>query len=155
MTKIHGHRGFRGRYPENSIKGFIEAKKAGVDAIELDIVVSKDLELIVNHDPWLKSGAYMINKMGEVPDYDVNLFEKTFEEISQYALGTKKNINFLDQIPFPHQIPSFKDVVSHPQLQNTYWNIEIKSDDKWYGEYQPQPNKLANLVHDFILKNKF
>ena len=26
MIQIHGHRGFRGAYPENSIKGFIEAK---------------------------------------------------------------------------------------------------------------------------------
>lgn len=152
MTEIHGHRGFRGRYPENSIKGFIEAKKLGVDAIELDLVVSKDLQLIVNHDPWLKAGTFMINKTGEVPEEDINLFEKTSDQIATYALGTKRNLNFPEQTPFPHYAPTFKEVVSHADLQNTFWNIEIKSNEEWYDTYQPQPAVLAQLVFDFIKK---
>lgn len=153
MTQIHGHRGFRGLHPENSIKGFIEAKKLKVDAIELDLVVTKDLQLIVNHDPWLKEGQYMINKTGEVPEETVNLFEKTRDEINQYALGTKRNLNFPEQIPAAHQISSFKDVVEHVELQNVFWNIEIKSNSKWYGDYQPESKEYAALVHEFILNN--
>jgi glycerophosphoryl diester phosphodiesterase len=152
LSNIHGHRGFRGKYPENSIKGFIEAKKVRVDAIELDVVVSKDFQLIVNHDPWLKPGHFMINKTGEVPEEKVNLFEKTVEDIHQYALGTKRNLDFPQQIPFPHQIPTLEEVVNHSELQNTFWNIEIKSEEKWYDTYQPQAQVLAQLVFDFIRK---
>ena len=34
--KIFGHRGCRGIYPENTIKGFEKAIQLGVDGIELD-----------------------------------------------------------------------------------------------------------------------
>ncbi len=154
MTEIHGHRGFRGLYPENSIKGFIEAKKAGAHAIELDLVLTKDLKLVVNHDPWLKSGNYMINKLGHVPEYDVNLYEKDLIDIQQYALGTKRNLKFSNQIPFPHQIPSFEEVILHPDLQDVFWNIEVKSDEKWYGIHQIHPKEYATLVHEFIIEHR-
>ncbi len=51
--EIHGHRGARGLYPENTIKGFIEAVKLGVDAIELDVVISKDEQVVVSHEEWM------------------------------------------------------------------------------------------------------
>ena len=50
---IHGHRGARGYLPENTLPSFINAIQQGVDAIELDIIVSKDLQLIVSHEPWI------------------------------------------------------------------------------------------------------
>ena len=153
MVQIHGHRGFRGRYPENSIKGFIEAKRLGVNAIELDLILTGDLQLIVNHDPWLRAGCYMINKTGEVPDQDINLFNKSFEAIKQYALGTKRDLNFPEQIPSPHRIPSFKEVIEHVDLQDVFWNIEIKSDEKRYGQYQAFPKEYAELVNQYILEN--
>jgi len=40
--QIHGHRGCRGLFPENTIPAFEKASKLGVDALELDIVISKD-----------------------------------------------------------------------------------------------------------------
>ena len=45
--------------PENTIAGFKYAIAAGVDAIELDVVVSRDDEVVVSHDPYLQSGTYI------------------------------------------------------------------------------------------------
>lgn len=150
MYTIHGHRGCRGYYPDNSIKGFVEAKRLNVDAIELDVVVSKDLKLIVSHDPWLTPGSYMINKTGEVPENEVNLFQTVSNELEKYALGTKRNLKFPKQIPSAHQIPTLEEVINHTQLQDVYWNIEIKSYPEWYDVYQPQPEIIADLVYNFI-----
>lgn len=45
--------------PENTIAAFEYAIGVGVDAIELDVQVSRDDVVVVSHDPYLKSGTYI------------------------------------------------------------------------------------------------
>jgi len=47
---VIAHRGFSGRYPENTLRSFQEALKLPIDAIELDVRRTKDEVLIVIHD---------------------------------------------------------------------------------------------------------
>lgn len=44
------HRGFSGKYPENTMLAFRKAVEAGADGIELDVHYTKDGELVVIHD---------------------------------------------------------------------------------------------------------
>ncbi|MDT3399173.1 glycerophosphodiester phosphodiesterase family protein [Streptomyces sp. B1866] len=46
-----GHRGVMGVEPENTLRSFVRADREGLDAIELDLHLSKDGELVVMHDP--------------------------------------------------------------------------------------------------------
>ena len=50
-VEVQGHRGARGLWPENSLRAFAAALSIGVDVLELDVVLSKDGEVIVSHDP--------------------------------------------------------------------------------------------------------
>jgi glycerophosphoryl diester phosphodiesterase len=50
---IIAHRGYRARYPENTLCAFAAAMKAGVDMIELDVMLSKDRRMVVIHDDTL------------------------------------------------------------------------------------------------------
>lgn len=50
MTKNYAHRGFSGKYPENTLLAFRKAIEAGVDGIELDVQLSKDGEVVIIHD---------------------------------------------------------------------------------------------------------
>jgi glycerophosphoryl diester phosphodiesterase len=52
--KIIGHRGAPSLAPENTIAGIRAAKKAGVDAVEFDIRLSKDGQLFLCHDVTLQ-----------------------------------------------------------------------------------------------------
>lgn len=54
MTKITGHRGARGLWPENSLGGFRHVTGLSVDAVEFDVHRSDAGELLVVHDPWLE-----------------------------------------------------------------------------------------------------
>lgn len=45
--------------PENTIAAFEYAIAAGVDAIEMDVVVTCDDVVVVSHDPYLESGTYI------------------------------------------------------------------------------------------------
>lgn len=51
--RLIGHRGARGEAPENTLSGFRYLRRLGVRAVELDIVVSGDGELVVIHDAFL------------------------------------------------------------------------------------------------------
>ena len=44
------HRGFRSRYPENTMLAFRKAVEAGCDGIEFDVHLSKDGEAVIIHD---------------------------------------------------------------------------------------------------------
>ena len=48
------HRGYRARYPENTLVAFQAALDAGVQMIELDVALSRDRKLVVIHDATLE-----------------------------------------------------------------------------------------------------
>ncbi|MEU8540423.1 glycerophosphodiester phosphodiesterase family protein [Streptomyces sp. NPDC048717] len=45
-----GHRGVMGVAPENTLRSFVQAEKAGLDLVELDLHLSEDGALVVMHD---------------------------------------------------------------------------------------------------------
>jgi glycerophosphoryl diester phosphodiesterase len=51
---IVGHRGARNLWPENSLDGFRRTRALGIDAVEFDVHVARDGELVVIHDPTLE-----------------------------------------------------------------------------------------------------
>lgn len=51
---IVGHRGARNLWPENSLDGFRRTKALGIEAVEFDVHVARDGELVVIHDPTLE-----------------------------------------------------------------------------------------------------
>jgi glycerophosphoryl diester phosphodiesterase len=52
---LQAHRGGRGETTEESLRGFAKAVELGVTTLELDIVVSKDAQPIVWHDPVIEA----------------------------------------------------------------------------------------------------
>jgi glycerophosphoryl diester phosphodiesterase len=54
MVLIIGHRGARNLWPENSLEGFKRTRDLGVDAVEFDVHLTRDGELVVIHDPSLE-----------------------------------------------------------------------------------------------------
>ena len=50
MTKNFAHRGYSGKYPENTLLAFEKALEAGCDGIELDVHLSSDGEVVIIHD---------------------------------------------------------------------------------------------------------
>ena len=83
---LHGHRGARGLFPENTLVGFAGALAVGVDALELDVAVTADQVVVVTHDPrlnpditrtgdgtWLAQAGPMIHSLRaeDLRSYDV------------------------------------------------------------------------------------
>jgi len=53
--KVVGHRGARHLAPENTIAALEAALKHGVDEIEIDVRVTKDGHVVLNHDPLVRT----------------------------------------------------------------------------------------------------
>ena len=81
MLKI-GHRGAKGYKPENTLASFAKAIELNVDAIELDVHLSSDGEIMVIHDETLNRTT---TKTGFVSDYSASELKRlgipTLEEV--------------------------------------------------------------------------
>ena len=85
MVKVVAHRGFSGRYPENTKVAFLKALELEVDAIEFDVYLAKDESLIVIHDGTVDrtsdgSGSVGEMTLSEIKGLDAGgWFDPTFE----------------------------------------------------------------------------
>lgn len=108
---IIAHRGFKMKYPENTLVAFQAAIDVGAPMIELDVMMSGDRKLIVIHDDTLERTT---NGHGPVHDH-------TLEELKQLDAGSWFHPDFKDQ-----RLPELAEVL---ELANgrVITNIEIKS----------------------------
>lgn len=81
---VIAHRGFSGRYPENTLRSFREALKLPVDAIELDVRQTKDKVLVVIHDETVDRTT---NGKGRVRNL-------TWDEVQSLDAGSWKGSEF-------------------------------------------------------------
>lgn len=149
-TKIIGHRGCRGLLPENSIQGFLKAIDLGVDAIELDIVMTKDQQLLVAHDPWFE------HTISKAPKGTVNNFyQLSLSEIQQEPFGTLPHVEFPLQEKIKVIRPTLSEVIKtclnyKPNIPPGFFVIEVKSQADWYNVYQAPVEQYARLLDQKI-----
>ena len=104
------HRGYRARYPENTLIAFQAALDAGVQMIELDVVLSRDRKLVVIHDATLERTT---NGKGAVGDH-------TLKQLKQLDAGGWFHPRFAGE-----QLPELSEVLDLADDQ-VLINIEIK-----------------------------
>src|SRR5215475_10425047 len=78
---VHGHRGARARRPENTLPAFEYALRQGVDALEMDMAVTKDGVIVISHDPILEPPVCTGPKPSAV------IHELTLAEVRQWDCG--------------------------------------------------------------------
>lgn len=85
---IIGHRGAASYEPENTLKSFNKAVKLGVNAVELDVHLSKDKKVVVIHDETVDrttNGKGYVNETG-------------FEELRKLDAGDREQIPALQEV---------------------------------------------------------
>ncbi|MFK7952964.1 MAG: glycerophosphodiester phosphodiesterase family protein [Ekhidna sp.] len=155
---VQGHRGARGLMPENSIEGFIEAIDLGVSTLELDLVVSKDTQLIVSHEHFL-SPEFCADLDGNRIKEDTvfNLYQMTANEIKQFDCGSLKHDRFPDQKKINTYKPTLHEVfdkvesyLASKNLPPVNYNIELKTTPETDSIFHPTPKAFSDLVYEFI-----
>ena len=130
---IIAHRGFKKKYPENTLVAFKAAMDAGVQMIELDVTLSRDRKLVVIHDATLERTT---NGQGAVHDY-------TLEELKQLDAGSWFHSDFADQ-----RLAELGEVLELVDGR-VITNIEIKSHA--YEPHHP-PDAIEKQVTELVKK---
>ena len=150
-----GHRGCRGLMPENTIPAFEKALDY-VNTLELDVVVSKDKKIIVSHEPWMSELICSLpsgEPVTKAEAKEIKIYQLDYDQIKQYDCGKRGNIKFPQQEKIASYKPSLEDMVKHIDsycLSNNkklpWYDIEIKSEEEHYGEFQPHPEEFVKLM---------
>jgi glycerophosphoryl diester phosphodiesterase len=145
---VHGHRGARALYPENTMPAFEYAIRQGADVLEMDLAVTRDNVLVISHDPHLNP------EICTGPHPGIAIHELTLAELQQYDCGTLKNPRFPKQQPVPGtRIPTLDQVLNLSRGSTVQFNIETKSFPE-HPELTPTPEVFARLMLDQIRKHK-
>ncbi|MEM6429999.1 MAG: glycerophosphodiester phosphodiesterase family protein [Deinococcota bacterium] len=126
-----GHRGVRGSQPDNSLPAFQEAFEAGLDGIECDVQMTRDGQLILQHDFELADGRPVRTlTRHEIQQLDGHVISlETLLELAKNYPQTLLNLEI--KLPF----------------NTATWRYQ------WWGSRALEP-RLAKLVHEHGLEDR-
>jgi glycerophosphoryl diester phosphodiesterase len=117
--RLYAHRGASAERPENTLPAFSRALEIGVDALELDVHLTRDKVLIVSHDD-------TANRMTGAP-----LAWRDLDLVDAQRLDAGWGFVAKDGTrPFAGQginVPTFETVLR--EFPNVHLNVDLKGDD--------------------------
>ena len=135
MIKVYAHRGYSGRYPENTMLAFREAAKTGAYGIELDVQCTRDGEVVIIHDETIDRTT---DGTGWVKDY-------TLEELRKF--NASKNWPEYGFQP----IPTLEEYCQWAAGEKLVTNIEIKTGVYYYDEIE---EKTLAIIRKYGLTDR-
>lgn len=137
--------------PENTLRSFIAAERAGLDLIELDLHLSKDGALVIMHDP----------DVDRTTDGTGLIAEKTLAELRALDAGRGERVpvfeEVLDAVTAPLQA-EIKDVAAARALaelmrrRNLVGRVEVSS---FHGEAIAEIARLVPGVRTALIAGRY
>ncbi|WP_067137826.1 glycerophosphodiester phosphodiesterase family protein [Microtetraspora malaysiensis] len=158
-VEIHGHRGARGLRPENTLPGLAFALELGVDALEFDVALSSDGQIVLTHDLIVSPVTSADTGMATPGD---EMFPYVGKPIASLSLAQLRTLDVgirlpkhpddpfaLTQVPLPDtHMPTLGSVLG---LVDAYGadgvrlHVELKSDPE-RPELTADPREFTELV---------
>jgi glycerophosphoryl diester phosphodiesterase len=158
-----GHRGAAGLAPENTLAAFKKACEIGVDAIELDVLLTEDGKMVVHHDYTLKP------EIARTPDgewlsrpgpaiKDLTLAKLKTYDVGRLKPNTRYSRRYPEQQPIDgERIPTLGEVISLLEAKcdpaTQLW-VEIKTNPE-KPDLTPAPETVAKAVVQFLRQQDF
>lgn len=176
---IGAHRGFRARYPENTMAAF-EASLGRCDFIEFDVQLTQDCIPVVLHDPTLNRTSNIISSSIYHGKESTKIVDYTLDELQTLDLGTW----FYQQDPFgtlgalktrtikdrkqTQSLLTLDELLSWATQYNMLLNLEIKKQDsvsrsgiivekvleKLHNHNYLEQVLVSSFCHDYLLMCK-
>ena len=160
IIDIHGHRGARGLFPENTLEGYAYALSTGIRTLELDIQLTADDILVATHDFTLSTAQTRDSGGNWLADKGPESISLTAAELKTYDIGGLKagsdyGAKFPDQAFLSNiTIPTLEEILifsvnyhAHHGGKPVTLNIEVKSDPT-----RPTHKGRAGKTVDILLK---
>lgn len=139
--------------PENTIEAMLRALDFPITTLELDVVVSKDGEVIVSHEPWVSPEICTGPGVDPGKPRAVNIFKLTVRELAKFDCGSKLHPRFPEQQKLAARKPTLRELLDKTEALiaqrklGIRYNVEIKStvEDEKAG-YQPDVGTFTETV---------
>ena len=156
---LQGHRGARGLYPENTIPAFLNAIDLGVTTLEMDVVITRDRQVLVSHEPWMNK-EICLDSTGEVitgNEKRYNIYSMTYSQVAKFDCGSLGNKGFPEQRAMQAYKPKLEEVIRVVEKYvrdfanyEVDYNIEIKSSPDGDSIYHPPPAEYSDIVYQLV-----
>jgi len=113
---LAGHRGWRAKYPENTMLGFRKALELDIDAIEMDVHMTKDYHIVVCHD----------SNLARTTDTKGLIYRMTLDEVRRADAGIKHGEEFKGE-----KVPTLEEFL---ELMSTRPDVKVMLELKDYPE---------------------
>ncbi|MDP4089472.1 MAG: glycerophosphodiester phosphodiesterase [Bacillota bacterium] len=134
MTLNYAHRGASGYFPENTLIAFEKAIEMGCDAIETDVQMTRDGELVLIHD---------------------ELVDRTTDGVGLVKNFSLKGLRELDagtwhgSSPSLQHIPTAEELIILAKSQSININFELKTGIVIYPEIE---RKIIELIYKYNMQ---
>ncbi|KAI5956932.1 hypothetical protein KGF54_000551 [Candida jiufengensis] len=116
---ITGHRGFKGKYPENTLVGFEKCFNCGAKVIETDLYLSSDNVIVISHD--LRTKRVFVDSKGNETDYKITDTPYSVLKELKTKNGNYPLLSFVDLLTW------FKKYINNVEDANEYkLQLDIK-----------------------------
>jgi glycerophosphoryl diester phosphodiesterase len=161
---LFGHQGARGIIPENTIPGMLKALDLGVNVLDMDVVVSKDQQVVLSHEPYFNHEISTQPNGKPISFKDekkFNMYKMDYAEIRKFDVGSKVHSRFPGQMKLKAYKPLLAELidsvelyVKQRKLKKPTYNIETAFIRKGDGEFQPEPAVIVDLIMAIVKEKK-
>lgn len=134
--KVIAHRGYSGKFPENTMLAFRKAVEAGCDGIEFDVQLTKDGEVVIIHDELVDRTT---DGIGFVRDY-------TYEDLKKLNAAKLHSTEGMFE-----EIPTLEMYCQWVQNLDIVTNIELKTSVYFYTGLE---EKVLEIVKRYGLEQQ-
>lgn len=147
--ELHGHRGARGLWPENTRPGFEAALAIGVTAIEMDVALTRDGVAVLSHDPLLDPQLTRTPDGAWITGPDRLIRDLSYEELARFDVGRIRPAS-RQAAAFPRQqgmdgigMPRLAEIAT--LLPQAMLAVELKTFTD-HPEWTVPPDEMADAV---------
>ncbi len=158
-VEVYAHRGARSYAPENTIPGYTAGLSIGTHWVDMDIVMSKDGEVVVSHDIKLNPAIVRGAEGKFITDRKL-VKTLTLEEIQKYDVGRMDTSTTYSKF-FPAQLgmdgvrmPTLREVirfVNNKTHRKVGFQIEFKTDPE-HNDWTYTPAEFAAALYKILVE---
>jgi glycerophosphoryl diester phosphodiesterase len=123
-VSVFGHRGACGYLPENTMPSFELAFELGSDAIEFDVVLTKDTVPVILHDIDLTKTT----DVAQHPEMKTTVDQLSYQELSTLRVIERYPDKRTESAKFNRhfQIPTLRELLANPAFDGKHLILELK-----------------------------
>ena len=126
-TKNLAHRGFSGRYPEDTMLAFRGAIGAGADGIELDVHLSRDGEVVVIHDETVGRTCGVPGRVQDLTAAELGALHASYLYRGQMGVNPvptlREYFQLVRDLPILTNVELKTNVYEYPGLEEKVWDL--------------------------------